>query len=259
MKYNMKFEQDVKKIRLITDAGERRKAIESVAKAYGVSDKTIYRHLKKNIPSLRKVRSDSGIEKKPVTRQELAVVSELVKAGKSRNDAKIMLNMSRHKLQKASNKIKAVNITEVPSKLSAALKEFLIKYFHLEYISDSSVIPVKLGKRKIELTKDDANDIVMVLCNAGNRTADENNKLRFDRMEYMRSLLTQKLEEKIRQAREQSNSDEMKKLLDMHQKLASRRHEALSPNFRVLEAILKDIKPDITFDEIFSLVEKHSS
>lgn len=168
------------------------------------------------------------------------------------------MKLSSEKLRKASKKIKTIEINEVPSKLSGALKEFLQNYFHLEYISDSSVIPVKIDKRKIELTKDDVNDIVMVLCNAGNRTADENSKLRFDRMEYMRSLLIQKLEEKIRLAREQANSDEMKKLLYMHERLQARKKEAISPNFRVLESILKDLKPDITFDEIFALVEKHS-
>lgn len=53
MKYNIKFEQDCKKIKLITDVRKRAAAIKSIATAYGISRATVHRHLKQNIPSLR--------------------------------------------------------------------------------------------------------------------------------------------------------------------------------------------------------------
>lgn len=259
MQYNIKFEQDCKKIKNITDPALKKKAIKEIAAVYKISMATIYRHLKKSIPSLRKVRADAGKEKKPVTKSELAVVSEIIKAGKPRQDAKKLIKgLTAHKLGKISKEVKDAKITEAPKALTSEIKEFLQKFFKLEYISDSSNIVLKIGKRKVAITKEDFNDVVMILCNANNRTADDNNKLKLDRMQFMRSRLMQMLEEKIRIAKQSSSSsDELEKIMRMHARL-ERKTDDLNPNFKVLENICKDLKPDISFDEIFSMVEKYS-
>lgn len=166
-----------------------------------------------------------------------------------------MLKISQHKMTKISKKIKTAEVNMVPLSISKDIRAFLQEHFKLEYISDVSVIPLKIGGRVIELTKSDINDIVMILCNAGNRTG---HKLSFDRMEYMRSMLIQKIEEKIRLAKEQSNTDEVKKLLQMHQTLEKRRLNSMTPNFKVVEKVCRELKPEISFDELYALVEKHS-
>ncbi|MBV6480221.1 MAG: hypothetical protein HGGPFJEG_03074 [Ignavibacteria bacterium] len=260
MKYNFKFEQDIQKIKKITDAAKKVSAITQIAKAYKISRATVYRHLKKPVPSLRQVRSDAGKEKKPVAKKDIAVMSEIIKSGKTRKDAKKFLKgVSSHKLSKISKKVKDAEITEAPKVITRGLKEFLEKHFNLEYVSDSSNITLKIGKLKIEITKEDANDIVMILCNAGNRTQDDNNKLKLDRMQFMRSKLIQLLEEKIRIAK-QSNSTvkDLEAIMRMHTRL-ERKIDGLNPNFKVLEKICKELKPDISFDEIFSLVEKYTT
>lgn len=260
MKYSFRFEQDIKKIRQTTDSKKKKAMIQVIAKSYKISQATIYRHLKKPVPSLRQVRSDAGKEKKPVTKKEVAVVAEIIKAGKPRKDAgKFIHKLSAGKLSRISKKVKNAEVTETPNVISSGIKNFLQKYFKLEYVSDSSNITLKFGKKKIEITKEDFNDIVMVLCNANNRTADDKNKLKLDRMQFMRSKLMQLLEEKIRIAKENSsNIKDLEAIMRMHGKL-ERKVSDLNPNFKVLENICKDLKPDISFDEIFSLVEKYNS
>ena len=260
MKYNMKFEQDCKKIKMITDPAKKRASILNIAAAYKISQASVYRHLKKPVPSLRQVRSDAGKEKKPVMKKEIAVVSEIVKAGKPRKDAKKFLGkLTGHKLSKISKKVKETVVKESPGEITSAIKSFLKKYFKMEYVSDSSVIPVRTGKKKIDIMKEDFNDIIMILANAFNRTSDDKNKLKLDRIQFMRSKLIQLLEEKIRIAKEgNSNVKDLEAIMRMHARL-ERKTSDLSPNFKALEAICKELKPDISFDDIYSLVEKHST
>ena len=105
--------------------------------------------------------------------------------------------------------------------------------------------------------KEDFNDVVMILSNAFNRTAEDQNKLRLDRVQFMRSKLTQVLEDKIRIAKENASSEELERLMRMHQRLE--RKTDLTPNFKVVQKICRDLKPDISFDEIYSMVEKYSN
>lgn len=259
MEYSIKFEQDIKKLKAITDPALRKKTVIMLAKSYKVSQATIYRHMKKNIPGTRDTRSDAGKEKNPVTKKQVGVVMELIKAGKPQKDVKKFLPVTDHQLAKISKKAKTTVSNKTPPIIASSIESFLRQYFKLEYISDVSIIKVKLAKVEIELTKDDFNEIVMILANAANRTKEGFNKLKLDRVMFMRSKFKRILETKIRIAEDSSSTDELKKLLSMFNDLDVKRAKELNPDVKVMEKVCKELKPDLEFDELVSLIEKYSS
>ena len=264
----MKFEQDLSKIKKILDPAKKREAIIKVAAAHKVSDKTIYRQLKKKVPGIRKVRKDSGKDKTPVTKKEREIVSELIRSGKTRDQAKKILSekkdtkISARKMTKISKKVKQEIIPDIDisleSNFGSAALEFIRKLFELDLIAPDAGLKLKYNGVQFMINKKQLEDIASIVASAYNNfITGDFQKLKGDDIDVLRQQLFYDLQELRRIAKASNSIKDFRILTSMLYQLNTKNADMTS-DFFVLERCLQEIKPEITREQVIALVKKNS-
>lgn len=267
MKYSYKFEQDVLKIKRITDPRKRRQAILKVAAAHGTTDKSIYRHMKKKVPGLRKVRKDSGKDKTPVTKKEASMVTELVRAGKTRGEASKILSsktkrpISIRKMTKISHAIKKAEepIEPVPSNFGSAALGLIRKLFELDLMAPDSGLKYEYNDVKFFIAKKQLEDIASICATSyNNYVTGDAKRLKGDYIDQLKLQLFYDIQELRRIAKATGNIKDVEALTRMYDRLKTKNVE-LTPDFYLLEKCMKDLKPEITREQVIAIVKKNSN
>lgn len=261
--YPFKYKQDLQKVKKIVDHTEKRKAILELCKAWEVSERSLYRDLKSPNPAIRKIRSDSGVDRIKASKKELNMFRELVHAGKDLQQAKAIVEkkskreITQYQVNKISDEIKNMNVPD-ESSFGESIEKFLQKYFKLDLIAPEKGVKVKLGKLSFIVNMEDVNDIVLILVNAYNRNVKDDKKLKLDRNQLVRQKIYHVIEMMLRSAESTQNVKDLEAITRMKKRLDIS-IQNLNPNFKVVEKVCKEIQPDITFDTIYHLIEKHST
>jgi len=266
MKFKGKeFLEDIRKLKKYknTDKVKYKMFMKTLCGVYNTSEKTIYREMAKPTPGVRKTRKDAGKSKTTITPKEKAIVRELLDSGEKKTKVKKVLEKitgkktSTRKLYKIDKKVKNMK-PDKETTFGKNIQSFLERYFELIYWNESKEKTIKLGSYVFPVNKDDINDVVLVLTNAYNRYAEMNGKklLKIDRLDLMRSKLYNLLAYRLKIAESETDLKTMESLTDIYNKLRVKQTN-LPLDYKVLENILKSFKPDITIDEIISLLKEH--
>lgn len=261
MKYNIKeFSEEINRVKGMVDGTKKTKAIEMLCERYKVSQATIYRHLKKRMPGIRKARADRGKEKVKPSVKEVKLAAELIKAGKSRQEAKKEIEtvtgrkVTSTKLRKLSERLKKENPEIEISGFGKVIKIFLEKYFQLDNIAPEANIPIKLGTKEFEIKREDFEDIIMILTNAYNRKATNGDRLKLDRDQMRERMLMNLFEWQIQVASETGNIKDVETLSRIYDRMKPESN--MDVNIKTLELVCKELRPDITLKEIIGILRK---
>lgn len=238
-----------------------KKKIEETANHFKVSVKTIYRDTKKErdgkIAGLRKTREDSGKFKTKISQTEKQMVTELMKAGKTKQDAvKIASEKTGGKIsRRKSDRIRPEASLGGNSLFGSKAKEFIEKLFEFNLIAPDSGIPLNYKGTKFLVSKEALGDIIMILSNAFNQSAGETNKLQLDRKALMKSQIFNLLLYQISLAKISGNIKDIESITRMYQRMEID-YGNISPDLKAVIKVCRVLKPDITEDEVFSLIKK---
>jgi hypothetical protein len=136
------------------------------------------------------------------------------------------------------------------------LTKFFENFFAIDLVPVEG-IQLQFKNKKFFLEKDEIADIILILVNAYNKYASVNTKLKFDREELLKSKLYHLVEAQIRKLRESSKPKEVESLMRQYAHLKKRDFKITS-DLKVFEKCMRELKPDITFGEIYALIKKHS-
>lgn len=257
-----KYRQDLKKLSRVTDPQTRYTKVRQLAKAWECSVATIYRDLRKPAPGTHKVRDDRGVPRKRATMKEFDMFRELIIAGKTIEEARAIVqkksgrDLSSRKANELFQTVKQFPPKdEEQSNFGGEFKKFIEKYFELDMMSPVAGIKIKLGKISFNVSQEDVTDIVMILVNAYNRSSES--KLKLDRKMIVKMRIEHLIERLLRDAEERMDIKSLEAITRMKKRLDIVVSN-LSPNLKVLQSIVTELKPEITFDEIYHLVQKHS-
>lgn len=241
-----------------------KKLMKDICKRFDCSDKTIYREMNKRKPGLRQSRSDAGKSKTFISRKEKLFTKELLTGGAKKTEVKKALAELTGKKSSARKLAKIADAAlKMPDKketnFGKNIKSFLERFFELQYWKEDKTKAIRLGTFKFEMTKDEVNDVILVLTNAYNRTMESIGKppMKFDRLELMRSKLYNMLAFRLQMAEAEGSIKELESITDIYNKLKIKKVN-LPLDFKVLEAIAKQLKPDITIDELISMLKDHA-
>jgi hypothetical protein len=268
MKYRgNQYELDIKKLKSlkIRDKAAYKAFMITVCNEHSVSEKTVYRDMCKRVPGLRKTRKDQGKDKTPVKAKELAIAGELLSAGHNIKKTKEVLmaktgkKVSGRKITKIIDKVKAAPVTDnVKSVFGKNIREFLEQFFEYDLIAPDKGIKLKYNNFSFTVNKEDINDIIMIISNAYNREQfSNNNKLSLDRDELREHMILQLMEKQISLAKESGDLKACEALTRMHDRMKV--DVETSADFKVLQKIVRELKPAITTSELVSLIKKHTT
>lgn len=260
-----RFRVDLKKAKKLKTAKLRAEAKRNLAKAYHCSYQTICREWDKKQPGIRATRSDEGKEKNKVTSKEKKIAAEVIETGRKMQDVKKVLEqetgkpVSTRKLNKISKAVAEQKEPEEQQETSFKdpTKDFLEKHFKLDLIAPDRGINCNISGRKARVMKQDVEDIIMVLANALNRDADDKDKIQLDRMQYMKMKIIHLLDEQVRIAQSMNDVKRLNAITLMYQRLETDYGE-LSPDLNIVIKCFRALKPDITTEQCFGLIEKYS-
>lgn len=267
MKYRGKeYEQDVKQlIKLkLKDEVCYKKFFEVMTERYDVSQRTLYRDVKTarkgKVPGLRKVRKDAGKEKRPATAKEKKMVAELIKSTGKKESAKREYKkktgkkITQHKMRKI-NKTLPKSVDEDETNFGSKALRFIKKVFELDLMAPETGLYAKFNSKRVFVSKQEINDIAMVLATAYNRLA-TGKKMPVDRLDMLKSDLYYSVQEMHRLAIERNSVKDIEACTRMFTRLDSNKSITLPNDFEKYFSAMKDIKPDITRDEAIDLILK---
>ena len=242
-----------------TDKARYKMMLKKTEQKFKISRKTIYRDMRKEIPGLRKTRNDSGKMKTVVTTKELGIAQELLEKGTSITNVKKVIKektgatVSERKMQKIRSEKKNDDISTTV--FADPAREFFEQLFEFKLIPPGRGIELDYGKVKFIVKKQDLRDVILVLSNAYNRSEfAKNNKLDLDRDELRRNMMLHLIEEQMRLAGEQSDYKQVESLTRMLHRMETEFTTEI--NFIILEKVCKEIKPDISKEDVIRLVKK---
>lgn len=238
-----------------------------------VSLKTIYRDEKKMSEGkfilARKVRTDRGKLKVKPTARAVKLMRELKESGKKLKEAiPIITSITGERISartktKISNKLRKTkdentgnNSTEV-SEFGGEIKKFLEEHFNLDKIAPTKSVKVRLGKYSFCISKNEIRDIILILSNAYNNSNNGEDKLKVDRIELLKMKIYHLLEDHIRVAEANMDTKQLESITRQYNMLKDKDRE-ITANIKVFENCMKEIKPNISFEEIYDLIKKHS-
>ncbi|MDI6804630.1 MAG: hypothetical protein QME58_12435 [Bacteroidota bacterium] len=250
---------ELKSLRHI-DRPEYYKLMAEIEKCFGISVKTIYRDMNKPVPGLRKVRSDRGALKNPITKNELAIAEEIMKSGKTIKktrkviEAKTNKKVSTRKMQKIRTEA-AKQKGSRNSLFGNEARKFFEKLFEYELIAPGRGVEMKYEDVSFIVNKEDLRDVIMILTNAYNRAVlVDDKKLQLDRNQMRKVMLHHLIEDQMRIAAESADGKLVESLTRMIDRLEV--EQKIDVNFEVLENICKSFKPEITRSDVVELVKK---
>lgn len=232
--------------------------LKKVCNTHTVSNKTVYRDMKKKIPGARKIRKDRGKDKTPVTKKEKLIITELLNTGMTKKEAKEVTEKTLHKKISTRKLTKIQPNSEIEeSNFGKDIKKFLEKYFNFDVIAPETGIKIKLKDKNFIINKEDVSDVILILTNAFNRTASDNEKLKFDKLQLFETKQFHLIEEYQRIAEQRIDIKMLEATNRMFLSL-KRTNKIQSADFDVVMKICQHLKPDITTNDIITLIEKYS-
>lgn len=223
---------------------------------YGISCKTIYRDMKKKVPGLVKTRTDAGKLKSFMPAKARKIVSEVVRAGKTKMEAvKVAEKVTGKRISgRVAQRTKPVDIIE--SSFGGDVKTFLEEICGYELIAPDAGIKLRHNSFSFIVNKEDLGDIILILTNAYNRQADTagSDKLPLDKNELFRAKIFQLLEYNIKLAEASADLRSLESITRMYNSIQE--DHDLGADFEIVYRICSALKPGISRTEIISLIKQ---
>lgn len=262
---NLNYQTEINRLKELKALDENKYIAERelVAEKYKKSIRTIQRDMTKSHLA-RKQRSDSGKLRKNLSDKEKAMITEIRSGGKSKKQAvKIVEEKSGKKIShRVASRTEPVVVPSdkkgKPTMFAEEAKKFFEQFFEYDLIAPENGIPFKYKKVSFILDKEHCQDIILSFVDAYNKSADEANRLQLDRKQYMRAQIFLLLSYQVNLTKISGNITDLDRIVRMYQKMEID-YGSLSPDLDVLIKICRAVKPDITEDEIFSLIKKFSN
>lgn len=240
--------------------------MEKVCDEFSISEKTIYRDMNKPVPGMRKNRNDRGKYRTKITDEEILKAEEIMKAGRTKKVVKDKLKVSNRKMKRIN---KEVQKSEVQSSKSDAsqfgneAKVFFEKLFEMDLIAPAKGIQMEDGKWKMDdgnnftfiISKADLDDIILILSNAYNRSCFANDKkLKVGRDQLRSMMMHHLIEDQMRLAQESRDY----KMIEAITRMRDRMDEGgkLPDDFETILKVCKELKPDISKEDLIELIKK---
>lgn len=254
-----------------TPYAELKKAI---IKKYDTTGRTVERWLNKRTPGARKGRNDSGKPRVKTTAKEKKMAAELLETGKKIQDVRKITEertgrkMSQRRLDRIREESEPSpplmnqgtpsggGHTDMPeTNFGDEAKELFRKLFDLDLIAPERGVPVMVNGRRFAIPKEDVEDVCLILANAYNRTGQA--RFKVDRSRLLKMRIMHLIEQQVRMATvEQVDTKTIESITRMYDKMLE--NIKVDANIRTVEKVCKELKPDISFEEIISLIEKHT-
>jgi len=246
-----------------------KKLRKEIATEYKVSDSTIYRDLKdlsKSItPGARKKRKDSGKQKSMPIAEEVNIISEVkisqgsFKKGKEIAEQKLGKKISNRKLNKIKDIIDQEDIVPDVTNFGTKGKELLESIFEIDLIASEATMKIKfkdLNNKEYSatITKEDIEDIIMILANAYNRNVEPDKMLSADRITLFRNKLFYSAQEMLELATERGDIDGIEQCSRMLTRLDAKEKIELPNDFYVYFKAMKKLKGNLTEEEAIDLL-----
>lgn len=239
-----------------TDKVQYLRVFEQICRKYEISNKTLYRDMRKKVPGLVKTRTDAGKLKSFMPAKARKVISEITQAGKPRNYAvKIAEKVTgKHISGRVVQRTKPVDVIE--SNFGGDVKAFLEKICGFELIAPDAGIKLRHNNFSFIVNKEDLGDIILILTNAYNRQADikGEDRLPLDKNELFRSKIFQLLEYNIKLAEASADLRALESITRMYNSIQED-HE-LGADFEIVYGICCALKPGISRTEVISLIKQ---
>lgn len=274
MKYRGKtYEDNIKRLKALraemkirgrkSEVGiQYKKLMEKICKKFSISEKTVYRDMNKRVPGLRKTRADSGKYKSRITKNEVKIAEEIMRAGKTKKEAASKAKVSQKKMKRISEKIQKAEAgarKSDESMFGKEAKKFFEKFFEFDLIAPEKGVRIRssssAGRVDFIVQKEDLKDIILILANAYNRQcfADEK-KLKVSRDELRNMMMHQLVEELMMLARDAQDYKMIESITRMLDRLNE--DEKLPGDFDTIIKICKELKPDISASDVIELIKK---
>jgi hypothetical protein len=225
-----------------------------IAREFSISEKTVYRDMRKKIPGLRKTRNDQGKVRSKLNPGTKEKAEELMKAGKTKKDVKKRLRISEKKLARISRGTEAGAETGT-SKFGVSAKKFFETLLEYDLIGPDKGISVKSPNGRFIVHKDDLKDVILILTNAYNRQCvAEEKKLKFDRTELRSAMMEHLIEEQMRLAKESADYKLVEALTRMIDRL--KEDAALPDDFGTIMKVCQELRPQISQMEVIAAIKK---
>ena len=259
----------LKKLRGKFDKTEYMREKKRIAEYYNVTQRSVENWMQAKVPGKRKSRSDSGKDRVKVSRKEKKIVGELLSSGTPVAEVKAIAEektggkISDRKLRKIRERVeeaeKVEEVKEVEeveeSNFGDKAKEVFRKIFEMDLIAPDRGIAMMVSGKKFVIPKCDLEDICLILANAYNRGAGV--KYRIDRDEMLKRKILHLIEQQVRMASaDVVDTKTIVQITMMYDKMLEKIE--MDANIKCVENICKELKPDITFGEVVSLIKKYS-
>jgi hypothetical protein len=253
----------LRKLRGKVDKTEYRIEKKRIAAHYKVTERSVENWLVAKVPGKRKSRSDSGKDRKPIRSKEKKVVKELIENNLPVADVKKIAEektgekISNRKMMKIRKKVEKEEEAEKieESNFGDKAKEVFRTLFELDLIAPDRGVSMKIDGKKYIIPKCDLEDICLILANAYNRQGKA--KYKADRDELLKRKILHLIEQQVRLASaERVDTKTIVLITQMYDKMLEK--VDMDTNIKVVENICKELKPDITFTEVISLIKKYS-
>ena len=242
----------------VKDKKKFNEELKNIMTEFGFSRATVYRDMNKKQPAMRKRRSDSGKVKNPVTRNEQKIITEAMLAGRTKQQA---IAVAEEMLDEKISTRKGVRIetdAEVEITVFASeAKKFIDKILQLDLIAPEAGMYFKYKDIAFKVEKNYLEDIALILATAYNQQAGAP-LLAVDREQLVRSQLFHLIQEAMRVANDQFDIHLYRELSKMYKDLKGVSSKIMSTDFYVVERAMKFVKPDLTKEEIITIIKKFS-
>ena len=254
---NKKYAERLQELKILRVKDKRKFKIEmqKAIAEIGISRATLYRDLgKKNL--MRKSRSDAGKDRTPVTLAEKKMMSELMLAGHTKQEAaKIIEERLGEKIStRKSVKIKT-DVEVDKSSFSSEAKKFIDKILELDLMAPEAGLYFKYKGIAFKVDKNYLEDVALILATAYNDTMGQP-VLNVDREQMIRTQLFHLMQEAMRIANDNYDLKIYRELTRMYKDLKQSRAGEVGTDFHVVEKAMKILRPDLTREEIISILIK---
>lgn len=261
LKRGIKYVQDIAKLRSLKahDSKAYLAFMKTISEEHCVSDKTIYRDMKKKNPGLRKIRTDRGKLKSRITPKAKKIISEVRQAGKTKMEAvKVAEKITGKKIStRVATRTKPVEVKQ--SNFGGDVKTFLENICGYNFMAPDAGIRFRHDKFSFNVNKEDLGDVILILTNAYNRQADNSGdtKLPLDKNELFRKKIFQLLEYNIKLAEGSADLRSLESITRMYNSIQEE-HD-LGADFEVVYRICAALKPGLSRQEVISLIKQFAN
>lgn len=286
----------LKKLHAKKDKTDFKRMKAEIMKRYKLSKATVYRELKKDTPGLYKTPNYYTLWR-PVTTQEVRMVRELLtkqvtvsdaakimerETGQNYNWDRIdkirkMIDLPAPRLRQACASAREGTNHPVPptggppllktgGELGTAggepescetafgedIKNLLMNIYKLDKMAEGSYVTLKAGDKIIPIDYHTIKDIITLIANCYDAE-------KGDVIELTRIRTFHLIAEKVRLAAkgQYASIHDLSDITNILRRYEKSGASAFSPDYRVMLGVIKELKPDASYLEIFELAEKH--